>query len=123
MTTSLAVILVLGALVLGILVGWLWHANRAARSGRSDELQRVQEHGELEVLRRDAAELRSRLAQAGEESDRRLAEQREHARQEADRRVAEAREQADRLLAQVREHLEEQLAEAKGDQEAAAQRF
>ncbi|MCZ2263076.1 DNA recombination protein RmuC [Isoptericola sp. QY 916] len=123
MTTSLAVILILGALGVGVLVGWLWHATRAAKAGRSDELQRVQEHGELEVLRRDAAELRSRLAQATQESERRLAEQRAQAREEADRRATEAREQADRLLAQVRENLEEQLAEAKGDQEAAAQRF
>lgn len=123
MTTSLAVILILGALGVGVLVGWLWHATRAAKAGRSDELQRVQEHGELEVLRRDAAELRSRLGQATQESERRLAEQRAQSREEADRRVTEAREQADRLLTQVRENLEEQLAEAKGDQDAAAQRF
>jgi DNA recombination protein RmuC len=123
MTTSLAAILILGALGVGVLVGWLWHATHAAKAGRSQELQRVQEHGELEVLRRDAAELRSRLGQAAQESDRRLAEQRAQARDEADRRVAETRDQADRLLAQVREDLERQLAEAKGDQEAAAQRF
>lgn len=130
MTTSLALLLIAGALVLGALLGWMGHANRAARAGRSQEMQRVQQHGELETLRRDAAELRSRLSQAADETARRLAEQREladrdldRARDEADRRVAEAREQADRLLTQVRENLEEQLAEAKGDQEAAAQRF
>ncbi|MGE9348193.1 DNA recombination protein RmuC [Isoptericola variabilis] len=130
MTTSLALLLIAGALVLGALLGWMGHANRAAKAGRSQEMQRVQQHGELETLRRDAAELRSRLTQAADEAARRLAEQREladrdldRARDEADRRVAEAREQADRLLTQVRENLEEQLAEAKGDQEAAAQRF
>ncbi|MFC8598080.1 MULTISPECIES: DNA recombination protein RmuC [unclassified Isoptericola] len=130
MTTTLALLLIVGALVVGTLVGWLWHANRAARAGRSHEMERLREHGELESVRRDAAELRSRLGQAGDEAERRLAEQRElaerdldRARDEADRRVAEARQQADRLLAQVREDLERQLAEAKGDQEAAAQRF
>ncbi|GAA1712874.1 hypothetical protein GCM10009809_06240 [Isoptericola hypogeus] len=130
MTTTTVLLLTVGSLAVGVLVGWLWHANRAAQAGRSEQLEGIRAHGELESARRDAAELRSRLDQAAAETERLLAGQREQAerdlvraRDDADRRVGETREQAERLLAQVREDLQRQLDEAKGDQEAAAQRF
>ncbi|MCA5892422.1 DNA recombination protein RmuC [Isoptericola sp. NEAU-Y5] len=127
MTTAL---FSLGALAVGVLLGWLWHANRAARGRRSEEVELVRTHGELEAARRDLADLRGRLERAADDGERRAAAEREQAarelarmREDADRRVVEAREQGDRLLSQVRADLERQLAEAKGDQEAAAQRF
>ncbi|WP_166846141.1 DNA recombination protein RmuC [Isoptericola sp. BMS4] len=128
--TPTALLLSLAALVVGGLVGWLWHANRAARSRRSEEMEHLRVHGELERARQDAADLRGRVDGAAAEAERQVAAERERARadlararEEADRRVAETREQADRLLAQVREDLERQVAEAKGDQDAVAQRF
>jgi DNA recombination protein RmuC len=130
MTTTTVLLLTLGALAVGTLIGWLGHANRAAHARRSEEMEQVRAHGELEAARRDVADLRSRVEAATTEAERRVAAERERARadlvlarEEADRRVAETREQADRLLDQVKEDLERQVAEAKGDQETAARRF
>ncbi|GAA1972869.1 hypothetical protein GCM10009718_05960 [Isoptericola halotolerans] len=130
MDTTTALLIALGTLVVGVLVGWLWHANRAAGARRSEEFELVRARGDLDAARRDVAELRDRLESAAAESRHRLEAERaqldaelERGRREADRRVAETREQADRFLAQVREDLERQITEAKGDQEEMAQRF
>ncbi|AEG43694.1 DNA recombination protein RmuC [Isoptericola variabilis J7] len=97
MTTSTALLLSLATLLVGALVGWLAHATRAARAHRSEEMELVRLHADVESVRREAAGLREQL---------------DLARDDAERRVAEVRAEAAR-----------QVAEAKGDQEAAARRF
>lgn len=119
MTTTTALLLTLGALVVGGLVGWLWHANRVSRAGRSEEVERVRLHADVEATRREAASLRAQLDEARATAERRLAE----AREETQERLADARAQAERQLAQVRADAERQVLEAKGDEETAAQRF
>ncbi|CAM3630809.1 DNA recombination protein RmuC [Isoptericola cucumis] len=119
MTTTTALLLTLGALVVGALVGWLWHANRVTRAGRSEEMEQVRLHADVEATRREAASLRAQLEEARAAAERRLAE----VRTETQERLAEARAQAERQLAQVRADAERQVLEAKGDEETAAQRF
>jgi DNA recombination protein RmuC len=97
MTTTTALLLSLATLVVGVLLGWLTHASRAAGARRSEEMELVRLHAELEAARREQAGLR---------------EQVDLVRDDAERRVAEVRADAQR-----------QVAEAKGDEEAAARRF
>ncbi len=97
MTTSTALLLSLATLLVGALVGWLAHANRAGRAHRSEEMELVRLHAEVESARRETAGLREQL---------------DVARDDAERRLAEVRAEAAR-----------QVAEAKGDQEATAHRF
>lgn len=119
MTTTTALLLTFGALVVGALVGWLWHANRVTRAGTSQDVEQVRLHADVEATRREAASLRAQLDEARATTERRLAE----ARTETQERLTEARTQAERQLAQVRADAERQVLEAKGDEETAAQRF
>ena len=97
MTTTTWIGLLLGALAVGVLLGWLVAANRAGAARRSADMELARRHAELESLRREAAGLR---------------EQVERVRDDADRRLAEARAEADA-----------RLRELKADQEAEKQRF
>ncbi|QAY62007.1 DNA recombination protein RmuC [Xylanimonas allomyrinae] len=108
MTTTTWIGLLIAALAVGTLVGWLAATNRAGAARRSADLELARGHAELEGLRREAAGLREQLAR---ESD------------DAARRLAEARAEAERRLAQEREAAKARLDEVKADQEAERQRF
>ncbi|MEG3615680.1 DNA recombination protein RmuC [Isoptericola haloaureus] len=108
METTTALLLSLGTLAVGVLLGWLWHALRTTGRHRSQEMESVRLHSELESVRRESAHLR---------------EQVEAARDDGDRRVAEAQERHQRETNAVREQADRQLAEVKGDQERMAQQF
>ncbi|WP_277208943.1 DNA recombination protein RmuC [Isoptericola croceus] len=119
METTTALLLALGTLAVGVLVGWLWNALRTTGQDRSGEMESVRLQSDLAGARRETAALRDQLEQAGQETERRLADAREqHARE-----LTSLREQADRQLLQVRQDAERQLAEVKGDQERTAQQF
>ncbi|GAB2456771.1 DNA recombination protein RmuC [Xylanimonas ulmi] len=97
MTTTTWIGLLLGALAVGILIGWLVAANRATAARRSADIELARGHAELEGARRDAAGLREQL---------------DAAREDSDRRVAQARAEG-----------EARLREVKADQDAERQRF
>ncbi len=130
MTTTTWIGLLLGALAVGVLVGWLLAANRAGAARRSADLELVRGHAELEGLRREAAGLREQVDVVRDDAARQVAV----AREDAARQLAEAREAAERQLAEARELAAHQVAEAraegearvreiKADQEAERQRF
>ncbi|ACZ29973.1 protein of unknown function DUF195 [Xylanimonas cellulosilytica DSM 15894] len=108
MTTTTWILLLLGALAVGVLVGGLLAANRAGATRRSADIELARRHAEVEGLRNEAAGLRDQVQRAHDDADRRVAE----TRQEGDRRLAEARSEA-----------EARLRELKVDQEAEKQRF
>ncbi|MDO8151614.1 DNA recombination protein RmuC [Isoptericola sp. b408] len=108
METTTALLLALGTLAVGVVLGWLWHSSRAVGRNRSEEIETVRLHSELEGARREIAHLR---------------EQVELARGDGDRRVAEAEQRHQREVTAVREQAERQVAEVKGDQERMAQQF
>jgi len=74
MTISTALYLALGTLVVGVVLGWLVHANRAGSARRSEEMELVRSHAQLEAALREAAGLREQLDMARDEAERRLAE-------------------------------------------------
>jgi len=141
MTTTTWIGLLLGALAVGVLVGWLVSAHRSGAARRSADLELVRGHAELEGLRREAAGLREQVDLLRDDAARQVAEAREdtarqvaQVRDDAARQFAEARDIAARHLAEARELAAEQLAEAraegearlrelKADQEAERQRF
>ncbi|PZR55053.1 DNA recombination protein RmuC [Xylanimonas oleitrophica] len=108
MTTTTWICLLLGALAVGVLVGWLVAANRSGAARRSADIELARGHAEIEGLRREAAGLREQL---------------DLVRDEAERRVAEARADAERRLQALKEESEQRLRAVKEDQEAERQRF
>jgi DNA recombination protein RmuC len=108
MTTTTWICLLLGALAVGVLVGWLVAANRASAERRSVDIELARGHADLEAARRESAGLREQL---------------DLARDDAQRRLVEAQAQAERRVAEVREEAERQVREAKEDAEATARRF
>ena len=74
MTISTALYLALGTLVVGVVLGWLVHAKRAGSARRSEEMELVRSHAQLEAALREAAGLREQLDMARDEAERRLAE-------------------------------------------------
>jgi DNA recombination protein RmuC len=119
METTTALLISAATLALGVLVGWLWHALRTTGRHRSQEMESVRLHAELDTARQQAAGLREQVAEARLDGERRL----DQAAQEAERRLGVAHEQAQARLAEVRADAERQVAEAKGDQERVAQHF
>ena len=85
------ILLVLGALAVGVLVGWLLAANRAGSARRSADLELARGHAEVEGLRREAAGLREQVATVRDDADRRLAQ----ARADADARIRELKADQD----------------------------
>ncbi len=130
MTTTTWIGLLLGALAVGVLVGWLLAANRAGAARRSADLELVRGHAELEGLRREAAGLREQVDVVRDDAARQVAVVREdaarqlaEAREAAERQLAEAREIAAQQVAEVRAEGEARVRELKADQEAERQRF
>ncbi len=119
MTTTTWIALLLAALGVGVLVGWLVAANRAGAARRSADLEAASRHAENEGLRREVAGLRDQIAVVRDDAERRAAQ----ARADADARLAEARAEAEERLAQVRAEAEARVRELKADQEAEKQRF
>jgi len=130
MTTATWIGLLLGALAVGVLVGWLIATNRAGAARRSADLELVRGHAELEGLRREAAGLREQIDLVREDAARQTAEAREdaarqlaEARELAARQLDEARELAARQVAEARAEGEARIRELKADQDAERQRF
>jgi DNA recombination protein RmuC len=77
MTISTALYLALGTFVVGAVLGWLVHANRAGSARRSEEMELVRTHAQLEATRRESASLREQLDVVRDDAERRLAEAKE----------------------------------------------